>query len=680
MKRQLQLLKHCLLTGTTFLLLTCVNTVFSQTVMEEGFESSMSLPTGWTTDAEDADDWMIDDGMEAYSAASGVNYAYFFSQEYASKLISPEMDFSAYQNLIVSFEYINKIWGNDYDSLKLFYRVSSSDPWVQFGSAITVPHADWNHAVAVLPNPSATYSIAFEAYGGYGYGIGIDDIKIEAVSCLPVENVAVFDITDNSTNISWTSPASASLFAIKYALAGTSNWTTVTTAASPYVLNNLDPSQRYTIQVGNICGAGDTSEVSSVTFNTACGIMEALTLCENFSPDSPSSGCWTTLNEDGNWEEFIFEEDYYTPGEYYAILYSDYEEDDYLISPQVELAGNEALTMRVNIESSGDQLPVKVLLSTTGTNPADFTEVLYDELLTGTGGSFQDVTVDLSGYTGSVYLAVHILNDMYYFGAVMIKDFCIKECTIPAGNDVTVTACRTSQVLDLATVIDINTSAYSWDPLYAGLINVDNELNLSILGNGVHHIKYYTEGVCRRDSAIINLTLLNGSSAGNDNNVPLCRNQPVALNSLLVGTVDMGGVWLDPNGQPVASGQIVTSNLPGQYDFKYIVANGSCPADTAAIRISVQGCDFLGIESVSAGNVIVYPNPATEFIMVQNESNVEISSISVSDLNGRILYQGEGFVNSEQTYKIDMSQYTKGIYLVNVQGAGYSQIIKVVKE
>ena len=58
--------------------------------------------------------------------------------------------------------------------------------------------------------------------------------------------------------------------------------------------------------------------------------------------------------------------------------------DDYLISPSITLTGNDRLRFWYRARSSSEPNDYKVLISTTGINPADFTDTLLVDTATST--------------------------------------------------------------------------------------------------------------------------------------------------------------------------------------------------------------------------------------------------------------------------------------------------------
>lgn len=135
------------------------------------------------------------------AAHSGSTNAMFYSNVSATtKLVLPTFDFTFLQNPTLSFWY-GQASGSNY-SLKVYYRQSPSDEWtlLQSYSSFT---GQWTQASLNLPNPSATYQIAFESGGINGTGLVLDDIVVSGVS------VTDFTITASAGDHGQISPSGA---------------------------------------------------------------------------------------------------------------------------------------------------------------------------------------------------------------------------------------------------------------------------------------------------------------------------------------------------------------------------------------------------------------------------------------------------------------------------------------
>ena len=235
------------------------------------------------------------------------------------------------------------------------------------------------------------------------------------------------------------------------------NWTTVAVTTSPYELTGLNPETTYFLRVKSVYADGE-SKYTSTLFTT-----ESLNpVPSNIKADLAADGAtltWDGLGESYNVQyrkaesagEPIFEDNFnngldqwtiVTAGEgpgwviatetggNAATAYSwnggvSYNADNWLISPAVELG--DVLKFTVATATSYPD-SYEVLLSTTGTEIADFTETLQAMAAAAPG----EVTIDLSAYAGQTgHIAIHhVSNDCYLLA---IDDFGVYEPNVPAG-------------------------------------------------------------------------------------------------------------------------------------------------------------------------------------------------------------------------------------------------------
>ena len=220
----------------------------STTLLDEDFESG-SMPTGWTTDGPGT--WSI--GTGDYSNGTGAGHGTYNAKithntnNYATKLITPAIDLSGVTSPTLSYMHIQRDWSGDNDELRVYYRISSSDPWTLLaGQEYTSAVATWTSENNIaLPNPSSTYQIAFEMTDGYGYGVGVDNVVVTG---------------EYTPSYSWNTLEDG--------------------VTSPYVINTLDPETDYVVRVKGVCGSTPSPASNIVGFTTleACGAPTAFVL------------------------------------------------------------------------------------------------------------------------------------------------------------------------------------------------------------------------------------------------------------------------------------------------------------------------------------------------------------------------------------------------------------------
>ena len=104
-----------------------------------------------------------------------------------------------------------------------------------------------------------------------------------------------------------------------------------------------------------------------------------------------------------------------------------------------------------------------------------------------------------------------------------------------------------------------------------------------------------------------------------------------------------------------------TYTIPGTYAVSLSVSNGiSTDAETKTAYIIVQG---VGIEEKGFEDEIrLFPVPSNERLSI--ESPVDINSIRITDLSGKVVYENTTTGNK---ITIDLTNLHKGVYLLYIE-------------
>ncbi len=141
------------------------------------------LPPGWTQEyVSGTNDWVVQTGGASGNPAGAhggeFNAAFLHSTTgNTTRLISPDFNLGTANNGTLNFWHAQAEWALDQDELNIYYRNAPAAPWTIIES-FTADTPAWTERNVILPNPSTTYSIAFEGVDGYGYGVCLDDIII----------------------------------------------------------------------------------------------------------------------------------------------------------------------------------------------------------------------------------------------------------------------------------------------------------------------------------------------------------------------------------------------------------------------------------------------------------------------------------------------------------------------
>lgn len=247
----------------------------------EYFESTSSSLSCWSQIQEvGAGNWTFATGAGGgtiLAAQSGTQNARFVSASPSgggtpiTKLVSPILDLTTLTTPELTFYYGQEDWAGDQNKLKVYYRISPSDPWVEI-SYDTTNVAAWTKDTLVLPNPSATYQIAFEGINNYGRANVIDDVEIKEalLVCSIPSNLTAFNITQTSALLDWTENGTATEWNIEWGFQGfvLGTGTPVHVLSKPHLLNGLMPSTPYDYYVQADCGTDSSAWVGPYTFMT----------------------------------------------------------------------------------------------------------------------------------------------------------------------------------------------------------------------------------------------------------------------------------------------------------------------------------------------------------------------------------------------------------------------------
>lgn len=100
----------------------------------------------------------------------------------------------------------------------------------------------------------------------------------------------------------------------------------------------------------------------------------------------------------------------------------------------------------------------------------------------------------------------------------------------------------------------------------------------------------------------------------------------------------------------------------GNYSVTLILTN-ECGSDTFSIQISFIKTGIRQIDLTQA-QLTLYPNPARDQVALENESTYQMQSVIVYNVLGQIVYSGN--TNSATTYRLNVQNYTSGMYNVKV--------------
>ena len=303
--------------------------------------------------------------------------------------------------------------------------------------------------------------------------LGIDSIVVDlAPTCSRPENIAAIDstITQTTAEITWTSAATN--WILEYGAEGFAPGTGTVVAANtnPFTLTGLTHSTRYDVYVRAACGF-DTSEYAMTpgTFQTACDVVTTLPWTANLDGHfdefyhtntyNAAPTCWELINrgETSSWRYSESSSDVRTGRRalyFYGSAYASTVNDDWLITPELQLSGDEQITFwmrNVSASTSSDyaanmKLYYYVVNPNIDTlNTASFIQIGDSIRKSGVGADeWDEYIIPLTGVSGNVRLAFVVNSSSYTFCVddIVVED--IPSC--PRPNDVVFSNIQESQV------------------------------------------------------------------------------------------------------------------------------------------------------------------------------------------------------------------------------------------
>lgn len=167
--------------------------------------------------------------------------------------------------------------------------------------------------------------------------------------------------------------------------------------------------------------------------------------------------------------------------------------------------------------------------------------------------------------------------------------------------------------------------------------------------------------------------------------------QGISSTTPSTGSSDLGSftnliLSINPNLQPSVYPTTWTefiytvTGLPTETDcklaFRYYVTNGG----SGGTNGNAVGIDALTINRTLSTddffreNFTSYPNPTSDILKIANNTHVNVTSIEVTDMNGRVVKQVKGMVD-----QISVAELNAGVYFLKIasdKGTGTTKIIK----
>ncbi|ALM50632.1 hypothetical protein AMR72_18145 [Flavobacterium psychrophilum] len=283
-----------------------------------------------------------------------------------------------------------------------------------------------------------------DALNGVQPPASIDNVSVNVINCNVPSSITYAGITTNGGTINWQETGTATEWNILIQPWGTpfpaSTVPGITTTQPTYTATNLNSTSAYDVYVRSVCSSTNKSfwVKAATRLITACGtILPPFT--ETFNSTSPSKSCWKVVDANGDNLTWNLNTTYLPyEGDQLASLaryWNSTSNNDWLISPAIQLNGNQRVKFRYRVVSASYTTELEVKLSTTGNNVADFTNVLMPQQIINNTVYDQKI-IYLNNYTGVAYIALHVPNVTNNSWTLWIDEFVVEDipgCAAPTA-------------------------------------------------------------------------------------------------------------------------------------------------------------------------------------------------------------------------------------------------------
>ncbi len=377
------------------------------------------------------------------------NYAYVNDDECDGDMsdvwmILPPVDFTEIYAPWLKFQNVRR---SDIFTIKASVNGTSwDDVEVLSSDNISAWQEETIDLAAYANEPTVFIAFHYNDDGSWGWGWAVDDVmmpgSVITITCPKPTDLTVTDITTNSAVLGWTSTSNT--WNIEWGTLGFSQGEGTLiegTSDNPYTLSGLEPGTTYEFYVQADCGSDDLSFwAGPFSFNTEyqCDVIETYPFFEGFENAVPPP-CWLAIDQDGdgyNWTQVPATSHTSHSGDFSAMSASwvnpdPLTPDNWLITPQLNINADN-LVLKFWAAAQDPAYPAdkySVMVSTTGTATADFTEI-YTETLS--SEIWSEVVLSLADYNGElIYIAIRHWDctDMFQ---MKIDDF-----SVDFGDEIT---------------------------------------------------------------------------------------------------------------------------------------------------------------------------------------------------------------------------------------------------
>lgn len=123
---------------------------------------------------------------------------------------------------------------------------------------------------------------------------------------------------------------------------------------------------------------------------------------------------------------------------------------------------------------------------------------------------------------------------------------------------------------------------------------------------------------------------------------------------------------------PGETNQSFTANANGDYAVA-VTQNGCSDTSICYTVIGIGMTDYL-----QASNIILYPNPVTQQLTIEDEKSFQYASIKIFTVAGQMVLEQSNI--SDKKITLDLAELVSGIYFVEIEDGGYKSVRLITKQ
>jgi hypothetical protein len=133
--------------------------------------------------------------------------------------------------------------------------------------------------------------------------------------------------------------------------------------------------------------------------------------------------------------------------------------------------------------------------------------------------------------------------------------------------------------------------------------------------------------------------------------------------STLVGN-NLTYIWqLNGAAIPASNFSNYITNIEGTYSLVLSDTVGCLSASSNTLSVTTIDCT--GFETLQATDIVIYPNPANQFLNLTMPTNYQVATISIFDMQGRKINLNTA-PSSNGFYQIPLQDIANGLYLISI--------------